>query len=218
MLTFLKSTKSRILATLVAVLLLSALIAAVFFGLNGNPPSAQGSDPQNDIQTDVGSSYPGMIDIVEASIQKNQSTFNAIITVKDPITTLGEDESAQFDMIVILENEEDVLQTYEFRVDINATGMFGIVQDVQTKNPQPLQLNSDGNKLTMTAILSELNDATKAEWNIYSTYEKISGDQVVDSAHDFVPDEGLRVNKFLNTNLRTTITTFLVYSTYYPLI
>jgi hypothetical protein len=196
MLAFLKSTKSRISITLLAVVLLSALIAAVFFGLNGNPPSAQGSDPQNDIQTDVGSSYPGMIDIVGASIQKNQSTFNSIITVKDPITTLSEGESAQFNLLVILENEEDVLQTYEFLININSTGMFGIVQDVQMQNPQPLQLNSAGTKLTMTAILSELNDATKAEWNIYSTYEKIEENQVVANANDFVPDEGLRVTNF----------------------
>jgi hypothetical protein len=196
MLAFLKSTKSRISITLVAVVLLSALIAAVFFGLNGNPPSAQESDPQNDIQTDVGSSYPGMIDIVGASIQKNQSTFNSIITVKDPITTLSEGESAQFNLLVILENEEDVLQTYEFLININSTGMFGIVQDVQMQNPQPLQLNSAGTKLTMTAILSELNDATKAEWNIYSTYEKIEENQVVANANDFVPDEGLRVTNF----------------------
>ena len=157
---------------------------------------AQGSDPQNDIQSNIGSSYPGMVDIVGVSVQKNQTTFNSTITVKDQITMLGEGESVQFDMIVILENEEDALQTYEFRVDINATGIFGLVQDVQTKNPQPLQLNSDGNKLTMTATLSELNEATKAEWNIYSTYEKILGDQVVDNAHDFVPDEGLRVTIF----------------------
>ena len=193
---FLKLGKSKILVALIVVVLLSALIVVIVFSLNGTPPSSNGSDAQNDIQTDVGSSYPGMIDIVGASIQKNQSTFNSTITVKDPIITLGEGESAQFDMIVILENGEDVLQTYEFRVDINATGMFGIVQDVQTQNPQPLQLNSDSNKLTMTANLSELNNATQVEWNVYSTYAKMVGDQLVVNAHDFVPDEGLNVTNF----------------------
>ncbi len=196
MLASFKFVKSRILVTLVAVVLLSVLIAAVFFGLNWTSPSAPGNDAQNDVQSDVGSSYPGMIDLVGASIQKNQSIFNSTITVKDHIILLGEGESAQFDMLVILENEDDVLQTYEFRVNINATGMFGIVQDVQMQNNQTLQLMSDGNKLTMTADLSELNDATKAEWNIYSTYQKMVGDQLVDNAYDFVPEEGLNVTNF----------------------
>ncbi len=191
-----KIGKSKFLVSLAVGILIVAVIAVVFFVFVWKPSGAQEGDPQNDIQTNIGSAYPGMVDIVGASIQKNQTTFSSTITVKDAITTLGEGESVQYDMVVILENEEDVLQTYEFRVDINATGMFGMVQDVQTKNSKPLQLNSDGNKLTMTATLNELNDATKAEWNIYSTYEKISGDQVIDSAHDFVPDEGLRVTNF----------------------
>jgi hypothetical protein len=191
-----KTGKSKLFVSLSVGVLIFVVVAVVFFIFIGTPPATQGSDPQNDIQINIGSSYPGMVDIVGASVQKNQTTFNSTITVKDQITMLGEGESVQFDMIVILENEEDALQTYEFRIDINATGTFGMVQDVQTQNPQPIQLNIDGNKLTMTATLSELNDATKAEWNIYSTYEKILADQVVDSAHDFVPDEGLRETTF----------------------
>lgn len=190
-----KSRKFKLLAPMIAALLIATVILVTFYGFNGTP-DAQVNEAQNDVQNNIGSYYPGMIDMVSASVEKNQSTLNATINLKEPVTALGENESAQFDTIVILENETDVLQTYELRIDINATGAFGIVQNVQTKNQQPLQLNSDGNKLTMTTPLGELSNATKAEWNVCSTYEKLSSNQVISNAYDFMPDEGLRTTNF----------------------
>ena len=192
---FSKTGNLKLLVPLTAAILIVAVGLVALYGFNGMP-NAQVNEAQNDMQVNVGSGYPGMVDMVSASIEKNQSTLNATINVKEPVTALREKESAQFDIIVILENEQDVLQTYELRIDINATGMFGLVQDVQTKNQQPLQLNADGHKLTITAVLGELNNATKAEWNIYSTYEKLAGNQIISSAYDFIPDEGLRTTNF----------------------
>ena len=195
MLNITKRRKFKFLAPMIAAVLIAIVVLVTFYGFNGTP-NAQVNEAQNDVQVNIGSYYPSMIDIVSASVEKNQSTLNVTINLKEPITVLGENESAQFDTIVILENEQDVLQTYELRIDINATGTFGIVQNVQTKNQQPLHLNVDGNKLTMTTTLSELDNATKAEWNVYSTYEKLEGNQIISNAYDFIPDEGLRTTNF----------------------
>ncbi len=190
-----KRGKFKVLAPMIAAILIATVILVTFYGFNGTP-NAQVNEMQNDVQINVGSNYPGMIDMASASIEKNQSALNTIINVNEPVTALKEQESAQFDIIVILENNEDVLQTYEFRVDINSTGTFALVQDVQTKTQQPAQLQVEGNKLTITASLAELKDATKAEWNIYSTYEKIEGNQIISNAYDFIPDEGLTTTNF----------------------
>jgi mannose/fructose/N-acetylgalactosamine-specific phosphotransferase system component IIB len=144
----------------------------------------------------VDSDNLGMVDIVSALIAANQSTLDIVVQVKNPIEVLSNQESAEFDIIVILENGEDVLQTYELTVTVNSTGFFSMAQDVQTKNQRPSQLNVDGNKFTVTTTLSELDDATQAEWNIYSSYQKLDGDQIVTSVYDFVPDEGLKTTIF----------------------
>lgn len=190
-----EDTRVKLLVPIVAILLVSVVLAVAFAGLIG-APSTQANEKQNDLQVNIGSSYPGIADMVSASVAKTGSTLNATITVKDPIVPLTEEETAQYDMVIILENQEDVLQTYELRVDINATGVFGVVQDVQTKNQQHVELLADGNTLKISADLPELINATQAEWNINSTYEKLSDNQIVTSAWDFIPDQGLRITVF----------------------
>jgi len=138
----------------------------------------------------------GMIDIVSASIEKDQTAFKVIVQVKDPIQALGSQESAQFDMIVIIETAEEALQTYELIVDMNSTGVFYRVQDVQSETQRPAQLTIDGNTLTITTTLSELKEATQAEWNLFSTYEVMANNQIIYSAYDFVPDEGIKTTVF----------------------
>jgi hypothetical protein len=187
--------KFKLIASIAAAVLIITVSMVVFSGFIG-APAPQINEFQNDVQVNIGSSYPDIVDMVNALIAKNENLLNVAITVKDPIVALGDKESAQFDMILILENQEDALQTYELRVDMNASGCFGVVEDVQTKSQQPIQLIVDGNTLKITATLSELSSATKAEWNICSTYEKTSGNQVIDSAWDFVPDQGLTTTIF----------------------
>ncbi len=195
MLRFVNIGKFKIIATLVAIVLIVTVIAVVFSGFIA-APNSQVNEVQNDVQVNIGSSYSGTVDMVNASIAKNDGVLDAAITVKDPIVALEENESVQFDMILILENETDVLQTYELRIDVNASGLSGMVGNAQTNSQQPVQLIIDGNTLKITTPLVELSGATKAEWNICSTYEKISGNQIIASAWDFVPDQGLRTTVF----------------------
>jgi hypothetical protein len=188
-------TKGKFLVLVIAVLLTTIIIGIALLGLKSSPDT-QPKEAENDLQVNIGSSYPGIADMVSASVAKTESTLNATIIVKDPIVSLTEKEMAQYNMVIILENQEDVLQTYELRVDINATGVFGMVQDVQVKNQQRIELLIDGNTLKISADLAELKDSTKAEWNINSTYEKLSDNQIVANAWDFIPDQGLTTTVF----------------------
>lgn len=153
MLRFVNIGKFKIIATLVAIILIVTVIAVVFSGFIG-APNSQVNEFQNDVQVNIGSSYPGTVDMVNASIAKNEGVLDAAITVKGPIVALGEDESVQFDMILILENETDALQTYELRINMNSTSLTGMVGDAQTNNQQPVQLIIDGNTLKITTLTS----------------------------------------------------------------
>jgi hypothetical protein len=195
MIRFVNNGKFKFIASLTVAVIIVTVVTVVFSGFIG-PPNAQISEFQNDVQVNIGSSYPGIVDIVNASIDKKGDILNAAITLKDPIVVFEDGESAQFDIILILENEEDVLQSYELIVDVNQTGLFGLVEDVQTKKQQPIQLIVEANLLKISTTLTELNSATKAEWNICSTYQKISGNKIMSCAWDFVPDQGLKTTVF----------------------
>lgn len=183
-----------VIIPIIVVVLVSAVTIAVI-SLN-QAPNNEVKEAANDMQFNVGSGYPGMADMISTSIAKNQNNLTAIINVKEPFIALGEQEIAEFDMILILEDAEDVLQTYELRVDVNSTGTYALVQDVQNKTQQPTQLQVDGAKLTITTTLPELTAASQAEWNIYSAYEKRAGNEIISSAYDFLPDEGLNLTIF----------------------
>ena len=155
-------------------------------------PTTPPSTPENSYDIN----NKDMIDIVSSSIERDQTNLKVTIQVKDPTGTLSNQELAEFEIIAILENQEDVLQTYELIVNINSSGTFCIVQDVQTKTQLPAQLSSEGDTILITATLSELGDATQVEWNILSTYEVVVNNQVIFSANDFVPDEGLKTTIF----------------------
>ena len=195
MLNIFESSRIKLLVPIIAVLLASVVLAIAFTGLIG-APSTQANEKQNDLQVNIGSSYPSIADMVSASVAKTGSTLNTTISVKDPIVPLTEGETAQYNMVIILEKQDSVLQTYELRIDINATGVFGVIQDVQTKSQQHVELLLDGNTLKISADLPELINATQAEWNINSTYEKLADNQIVTSAWDFIPDQGLRTTIF----------------------
>jgi len=186
--------KFKILAVLLIVVIVVAAAVALYSSLGVMNPEA--NETQNDVQTNIGSNYPDMVDMVSASIEKQQTTLTTTIRVKEAIISLGEQETVQFNMIAVLENEEDALRTYELIVDINATGIFGFVQDVQTKQQYTAELSVEGDTLTITTTLNKLADASQVEWSIYSIYEKLEGNQLVCSAYDFVPDEGMRTTTF----------------------
>jgi hypothetical protein len=191
----LSSTRSR-LAVLIAVILVVSLVATglyfVFLGQPSVQPAPNFSDPFNDVLDSVGTSYPGMVDVVEASLDKVGNTISVNINVKDQVSSLGQGETASWAVLLVFENETNALKTYQFQVIANFSGMFGSLVNVETDNTSSILLNVAGNSLDMSATLDGLQGATKVEWNINSSYQMLSSDIVTTSASDSAPDNGLQ--------------------------
>jgi hypothetical protein len=195
MLNLSSNRKATLIVLVVAVLLTTTILSIAILNFKA-APNSQSKETENDLQVNIGSAYPGVADLVSASIAKAGSTLNVNISVKDTITPLAEQETAQYNMVLIIENGTDVLQTYELRIDMNSTGLFGVIQDVQTKNQQRIDLEVFDSTLKMSTDFVELNDATQAEWNLNSSYEKVENNQIVVSAWDFIPNQGLTTTIF----------------------
>jgi hypothetical protein len=133
-----------------------------------------------------------MIDVVGGTLEVNGTTLNVTIDLRDPFTGLGEGETAQWNMTVILENETEVLKTYEITVNMNSTGLTAYIVDLETQNAQSCQVSYRAKSLTVQAVVDELPSAKTIEWNILTSYEQYSGDELITSASDLAPDEGLQ--------------------------
>lgn len=158
----------------------------------GTPATSQLSDPSNDVELSMGTQYPGMIDVVSAALDVNGTTLNVTINVKDPFRSLFDGEIVRWNVTVILENETDVLETYEVCVNMNSTQLTGSIMDVETQNMQSCQVSHQTNSLTVLAVLDALPSARTIEWRILASYEKYSGDELDTSASDLAPDESLQ--------------------------
>jgi len=178
-----------IVVAVIAVLVTSVILYRLYVGTSD---SSQLDDPANDVVLSVGTQYPGMIDVVSAALKVNGTTLTVTVNVADPVSVLGDGEYAQWNITLILENDTDVLKTYMISVNMNSTQLTGSVVDVDAGTVQTCQVNYNKNSLTVVAVMSELNGTKMIEWNILTTYEGYSGDELITSASDMAPDESLQ--------------------------
>jgi hypothetical protein len=178
-----------IVIAMIAVVITSVVLYRLYVG---SPATSQLSDPSNDVELSIGTQYPGMIDVVSAALDMNETTLNVTINVKDPFHSLGDGEIARWNVTVILENETDVLKTYEVGVNMNSTQLTGSIVDVETQNVQSCQVSHQTNSLTVLAVVDELSNAKTIEWRILTSYEQYSGGELTTNASDLAPDEGLQ--------------------------
>jgi hypothetical protein len=178
-----------IVVAVIAVLVTSVILYRLYVGTSA---SSQLDDPSNDVVLSVGTQYPGMIDVVSAALKVNGTTLTLTVNVADPVSVLGDGEYAQWNITLILENDTDVLKTYMISVNMNSTQLTGSVVDVDAGTVQTCQVNYNKNSLTVVAVMSELNGTKMIEWNILTTYESYSGDELITSASDMAPDESLQ--------------------------
>jgi hypothetical protein len=178
-----------IVVAVIAVLVTSVILYRLYVGTSA---SSQLDDPSNDVVLSVGTQYPGMIDVVSAALKVNGTTLTLTVKVADPVSVLGDGEYAQWNITLILENDTDVLKTYMISVNMNSTQLTGSVVDVDAGTVQTCQVNYNKNSLTVVAVMSELNGTKMIEWNILTTYESYSGDELITSASDMAPDESLQ--------------------------
>jgi hypothetical protein len=190
----LKSTRIKLMLLIVVALVLSLALVGLYFFLS--QPSVQASpsltDPSGDVSVSAGTSYPAMIDIVGAKLETTGNTLNVTISLKDKVSSLGEGETESWTVIVVLENATDALKTYQFQATTNSSGMFGSIIDLESENVTSYPVNAVGNSLGLSAVFDGLQTTTKIEWQINSSYQMLSGDQVIASASDSAPDNGLQ--------------------------
>jgi len=176
----------------VAVIAILVVSIAAYLLLARAPPNSELQGTENGVTQNVGTEYPRMIDIASAELNAKGTTLTVSINVRSPISVLGTGEDAQWNVTVTLENNDTVLKTYEIGVDMNGTQLSSLITDVDLLNSSACQAEYHGNTLTTTASMKELPTATKAEWSVLTSYEKYSGGDLVDSAYDMAPEEGLQ--------------------------
>ena len=185
--------KSKLLMLIVGVAIAVLVTSAILYRLStGTPVSSQLNASANNVVLNVGTQYPGMIDVVGGTLDANGTTLNITINVRDPVSSLGDGETAQWNMTVILENQTDVLKTCVISAEMNSAQLTGSIVDVGTQSVQSCQVQYYRNSLTVLAVMDELPNARTVEWNVLTSYEQYSGGQLVTSASDLAPDEGLQ--------------------------
>jgi hypothetical protein len=184
----------RLLIVLVSVGIFAVIIASfVWYRLySGSSGTSQLSDPANDVVLSMGTHYLGMIDVVNGTLEANGKTLNVTINGRDLVSNLSDGEIAQWNVTVILETETNVLKTYEIGAQMNSTQLTGIIVDVMTQKAQSCLVQYGNNSLNVHTVVDELLSAKTVEWNVLTTYEQYSGGELITSASDMAPDEGLQ--------------------------
>lgn len=190
-------TRSRLLTlTIVAALAVVVVLVVSLILVNlysGTPGAFQLNDASNDVVVSAGTQYPGMIDIVGAGLNQSGTTLNVSVNLRDTVAFLGSGQSAQWNITLILENNTDVVKTFVATVNINSTQLTGALVDVADGTVQSCQVRSGVKNLTVVAVIGELSQTRVIEWNILSTYESYTGNELTTSASDLAPDAGLQV-------------------------
>jgi peptidoglycan hydrolase-like protein with peptidoglycan-binding domain len=177
----------------VAIVTMAVLVlvpSVVLYSMFTKTPENRLSDLSNDVVLDVGESYPGMIDVVDGSLEANGTTLKITINGRDPIVSLGEGEFAYWNVTLILEND-DSLRAYNVWVEFNSTRRAGYVQEIRDQNVRTCQVEYN-NSLTVFVGFDELPNAKQVEWSVLTVYEKWSGNDLIASASDTAPDDGLQ--------------------------
>jgi hypothetical protein len=180
-----------------AVIILSILIivtvgAAVFLflSLSSNLEEMQINDPRNDVLLSFGSSYSKAVDITGASLETSHDLANLTIRTNEQNINIDERETIIWEVILILENQTDVVKTYDLQTTLNSTGLFCSAQDVEDGTTKNCNITLQQNKLLISMTFNGLLEFEQVEWNVISSFEENRGGELVANAFDFAPDEG----------------------------
>lgn len=189
------SKKKSMLLLLVVVVVAAAIsVSVVLYSLYmGTSNPFQLNVPANHVVLNLGTQYPGMIDVASATLAVNGTGLNVTFNLRGPVSNLTNLELAQWNVTLVLQNETDVLKTYDVCVNLNATQMTGQIQDVDTQTVQNCTVQYSKNTLTVVSMIPELPETKTIGWGIVTTYEQTnSTGDLVTSASDVAPDEGLQ--------------------------
>jgi hypothetical protein len=171
---------------IVGVLIALILIYSVY--MQARPVGSTFSDPSGDAELYVGTEYPGMVDVVGATLQVTGNELKVTISVRDVIPTLDATQNAQYNVTVILQN--DVLKAYVISANLTSIGLTGHIVELGETNATVCQTTYDQKSLTMRTTIDELQSTKEINWFVLTTYDKYSGDQLVASGSDIAPKDG----------------------------
>jgi hypothetical protein len=133
-----------------------------------------------------------MIDVASALLGVNGTELTVTFNLRGPVSNLSVSEDAQWNVTLVLQNETDVLKTYEVCVNLNSTQMTGQIEDVDSQTVQNCTVEYNKNILTVVSVINELPETKTIGWGILTTYEQYSGGELITSASDLAPDAGLQ--------------------------
>ena len=186
--------KSQVVIIL-SILIIVTVGAAVFLflSLSSNLEGMQINDPLNDVLLSFGSSYPEAVDITGASLEISQDLANLTIRTNEQNIHLDEGETIIWEVILVLENQTDVVKTYDLQTTLNSTGLFCSAQDVEDSTAKNCNISLQQNKLLISMTFNGPLEFEQVEWNVISNYEETMGGELVANAFDFAPDEGMHL-------------------------
>jgi hypothetical protein len=186
-----KSRTIIILSILIIVIIGAA--AFLFLSFPSNLEQMQINDPLNDVILSFGSGYPEAVDITGATLEISQDQANLTIRTNEQNINADTGENITWEVILVLENETDVVKTYDLQATLNSTGLFCSAQDVEFGTTTDCNITLQQNKLSISMTFDGMPEFEQVEWNVASTYEEISDGALSANAFDFAPDEGLHL-------------------------
>ena len=178
-----------------AILAIIAVGTAVFLFLSSQSDleAMQLNDPANDVLLTVGSSYPKAVDITGATLEISDNQANFTIRTNAQNISVNDEGTTTWEVILILENQTDVVKTYDLRATLNSTGHFCMIRDVEEEPSKSCIINLQQNKLFIIMPVEGAVKFEQAEWSITSTYEEKTAGKLTANAFDFAPDEGMHI-------------------------
>jgi hypothetical protein len=138
-----------------------------------------------------------MIDVASAVLGVNGTQLTVTFNLRGPVSNLTNSELAQWNVTLVLQNATAGVNTYQAVVNLNGSQLTGQIQDMDTLVVQDCPISYSNNLygknvLTIQPVLDELPATTTIQWRVVTTYEQFSGGELVTSATDVAPDQGLQ--------------------------
>lgn len=158
-------------------------------------------DSSNDVFFSIGEASVGGVDFVGGNLSVVGDDLFLGFSTKEALPVLGFDEFVEFEGLLFLWDDEEVVGSFEFLVVVNSSGFVGTLVDLDSLDEVDLEVSLDDNSWLVVVDVSKVGEFGVLEWSLSSTYEVFSGDEVVVFASDFAPDEDMHTTFLDEENL-----------------
>lgn len=187
----LKGSWKKVLLVSVFVVVIVVLVVVFSGFFSGEEDTRVLGDAQNDVFLSLGEASPGMVDLTGASLDVDDGQLVVEFSTRETIVGLGEGEFLVYDVLLVLENESSVIRSFEVTVEVNSSGVLGFLVDVESGEMVVQELVLGLNDVSVVVDVSGFEVPTIVEWSVSSSYERLSGEELVVYALDFMPDDDL---------------------------